>query len=205
MILIAVAERGLTALCEDQPSRYAASKLIGVTNVKRREEIFLGDAVRDVLFAPFGIERDAVCTREGGKPYAIGHEDVGFSISHSGRLAVGAIVPSGQIGIDIECVKERDEARRERIMRRVFSEAERKRVAECDPITEFYAVWTRKEAYLKYTGQGIAAVGEADTESELLGVSFRTFRLCDAEGHSYICSVAAEKTHADKGLDIKRI
>ncbi len=193
MIRICVAELGVTPYSESELSSYARQKLTGVTNAHRREEIICGEMLREAMLTPLSIDLDSVRTRDDGKPYAYGREDVSFSVSHSGSLAVGAVSTEGEVGIDLElCDTSRSYDRQNRIMRRAFSLAERRHVDASDaPTLEFYAVWTRKEAYLKKTGEGIATdLSAVDTESAAIDASFRTFRLVSSAGEGYICSLA---------------
>ncbi len=205
LIIIKFTESDDIAFREEDLSLYASEKIKNVTNERRRRELIAGDAVRKALFLPFGIECDAVSVRDGGKPYVRGRDDISFSISHSGSLAVGIISSEGEVGIDIELLRDAPE-RQLRIINRSFSEKERERVLKYGHNTEFYAVWTRKEAYLKYMGKGIASVlSGIDTESDAIEVCFHYFRLVDSLGRSYICSAALPKECADTQLKIEKI
>ncbi|MBQ3330580.1 MAG: 4'-phosphopantetheinyl transferase superfamily protein [Ruminococcus sp.] len=88
---------------------------------------------------------------EHGKPYA--ENGVFFSVSHSGRMAAIA-VDDVEIGLDIENLP--DESRL-KVADRFFHPAEREYVKQAeDPLRTFCEIWTRKEAYLKMTGEGIS-------------------------------------------------
>ena len=82
-----------------------------------------------------------------------------FNLSHSGDYVVCG-VSDGEVGVDIQkWVPFKD-----RTAERFFAKAEWKLLQETgvEKRTElFYRLWSRKEAYGKYTGQGIgSAVGE---------------------------------------------
>ena len=95
-----------------------------------------------------------------GKPYFPGQPGLHFSISHSGDLWVCAF--SGQaIGIDIQKhVKQNGESFRAaacrlgRMAERFFHPAEAAWVLQ-EPFERFFRIWTAKESFVKYTGEGI--------------------------------------------------
>ena len=82
-----------------------------------------------------------------------------FNLSHSGDYVVCG-VSDGEVGVDIQ----KWVPFKERMAERFFAKEEWKLLQETDveKRTElFYRLWSRKEAYGKYTGQGIgSAVGE---------------------------------------------
>ncbi len=97
-----------------------------------------------------GIGRDSIVIEkdERGKPYISGSDDLFFSISHSFPFYAAAF-SSGPVGVDIEKIRDVKTG----IAKRMFTERERQ-YAGNDPV-RFLEIWTRKEAYLKYTGKGI--------------------------------------------------
>lgn len=91
-----------------------------------------------------------------GKPYFPSHPDVHFSVSHTGNLWVCAFADT-EVGLDVQEHRENDDpVRLARLAKRWFSEGERMVLYQCgyEP-AEFYRIWTRKEAYVKFTGEGI--------------------------------------------------
>ncbi|MDB4915242.1 MAG: 4-phosphopantetheinyl transferase [Gemmatimonadetes bacterium] len=97
----------------------------------------------------------------GGKPHlALEHaERVEFNLSHSGDVALVAVAAGSAVGVDVERWKPKME--HVRVAERFFSDHERASLREQasrtgDVMTGFYAAWTRKEAYLKARGDGIA-------------------------------------------------
>jgi 4'-phosphopantetheinyl transferase len=80
-----------------------------------------------------------------------------FNVSHSDDLAVYAVANGRDVGVDVERV--RDDIPMDDVARRFFSVSER---ATIDGLPEprrrraAYACWTRKEAYLKAVGVGLA-------------------------------------------------
>ena len=90
---------------------------------------------------------------EKEKPYFAGVEGVHFSMSHT-KGAVLAAVSGTNVGCDIEVPDRKvDIAGIERL---VLSDAER-RCFNADDRLAFFRIWTRKEAYCKYTGEGLGA------------------------------------------------
>ncbi|MDR1805701.1 MAG: 4'-phosphopantetheinyl transferase superfamily protein [Clostridium sp.] len=85
---------------------------------------------------------------EFGKPYFAGIEDFHFSLSHSGEYLALATHDS-PVGVDIELLRKPDLL----VARRFFTKDEQEYVAEDEK--RFFEVWTRKEAYIKYTGMGL--------------------------------------------------
>jgi 4'-phosphopantetheinyl transferase len=83
---------------------------------------------------------------------------VGFSLSHSGGLAVCAVVEDAEVGVDIEV--EREVADFENLARRFFHPAETEKLLSLPVAARqaaFFRCWTRKEAYIKATGEGLSA------------------------------------------------
>lgn len=95
-----------------------------------------------------------ICIERGeyGKPYVRDHEEWQFNISHTDGLIVIAVADC-PIGIDVEKIREPDY----RIAKRFFTKAENEYI---DSDVEgrdvrFFEIWTKKEAYIKYTGKGL--------------------------------------------------
>ncbi len=81
---------------------------------------------------------------------------INFNVSHSGGLALYAVTQACPIGIDVEYL--RAVPHLEEIASRFFSLHEFQMLmavpAECR-MESFFACWTRKEAFLKASGEGI--------------------------------------------------
>lgn len=91
-----------------------------------------------------------------GKPYLDGQHEWHFNVSHSKSLFVCALTNAGEIGVDIEQVRPVGDALA--IAARFFStsEARRLRLLPQDlQMIGFFECWTRKEAFLKATGEGL--------------------------------------------------
>ena len=120
---------------------------------------------------------------EHGKPYADGGQF--FSVSHSGECVVIA-VDDREIGIDVERLPDRDYLQ---IAERFYHPNELAYVRRAeDSARAFTYVWTRKEAYLKQIGIGIATDLKAfDTVSGELSE-----RVASVDLEGYVISVCVE-------------
>lgn len=97
---------------------------------------------------------------ERGKPYFSNCPWIQFSISHSGAYWA-CVISNEQVGIDLqECVRAKGESEEDtttrfyKMARRFFHPCEVNFV-EQNIYINFFTVWTAKEAYVKFTGQGI--------------------------------------------------
>jgi len=95
-----------------------------------------------------------------GKPAlapSVNPDGLQFNLAHSDALALVAVSRSGLVGIDIEHVRPLDEMNQ--LVERFFAPREsrsfQKLPARLKP-SAFFNLWTRKEAWLKATGDGIA-------------------------------------------------
>ena len=91
-----------------------------------------------------------ITKNEKGKPYFKYIPDLFFSISHKDELTVIAF-SACEVGVDVERIKTADL----RVCRR-FLKQEVDYITEQDSDRRFFEVWTKKEAYLKCKGTGIA-------------------------------------------------
>ena len=92
-----------------------------------------------------------------GKPILRGDADMHFNVSHSAELLLVALNRTGPVGVDCECHREVSD--RDQLARRAFSSREfgdLQALPEAERSAAFYRGWTRKEAFLKALGTGIA-------------------------------------------------
>ena len=93
-----------------------------------------------------------------------------FNISHSGEWALVAVRRAGRVGVDIEVI--RPELARESIAERFFSPAEvaaLRSLPAAEQGAAFFRCWTRKEAFVKARGEGLALPLDAFDVSLLPG------------------------------------
>ena len=94
-----------------------------------------------------------------GKPALSGRFEraLTFNVSHSKELALVAIGRDVEMGVDVEAVRSIDDA--DDIASRFFSPRETAQLRALPVLVRtqaFFACWTRKEAYLKALGSGLA-------------------------------------------------
>ncbi len=124
----------------------------------RRRFVMAHAALRTILGRYLGASPGEVAFRHGprGKPYLNEPEPrIQFNLAHSGELALAAITKEGEIGADIEIHRGMPEG----VARRFFSAAENAALTSLPPREReraFFRCWTRKEAFLKATGEGLS-------------------------------------------------
>lgn len=109
---------------------------------------YVGQEPRDVQFS-YG---------PAGKPALAGNQsrDLHFNLAHSGGVLAVVITRTGPVGVDVERIRPLEDAGE--LVARFFSARENaafKTVPELDQAAAFFNLWTRKEAWLKATGEGI--------------------------------------------------
>ena len=104
---------------------------------------------------------------ENGRPYFCDRM-CDFSITHTQNHVFCAIIDGEEptrIGIDAETLGRPDFSNLEEMAARWFGKNEQT-VFSASPTKEtFLRLWTRKEAYVKYTGEGLKALSKVDTVS----------------------------------------
>jgi 4'-phosphopantetheinyl transferase len=115
-------------ICADVLVRYKACEMLKVDN-------------RDLMFAK----------NKHGKPFLPGQSTFHFNISHT-RNALVVCISDIPVGIDIEKMNAADSA----AARKVFTGHEIAYIFrdDKDDCLRFNEIWTKKESYLKWTGEG---------------------------------------------------
>jgi 4'-phosphopantetheinyl transferase len=142
-------------------------------DVDRRRFVKARAAVREIVGAYIGSRPEKVIFAYGeyGKPSVLssdGRSDrIQFNVSHAADLALCVVTKSGDVGVDVESVREDLDVTA--IADRVFSDDERCLLADStDRASTFARIWVRKEACVKASGVGIGgdlsgfSVGLAD-------------------------------------------
>ena len=139
---------------------------------RSRSERFRYERDRQRFIVAHGVLRDLLGRYLETQPSHIGYAynafgkpDLGpecggrlkFNLSHSGDLALIAIAADANVGVDLESIQER--ADYPDIARHFLSSADLDQLSDCPPrcyAEAFLGCWTRKEAYLKARGVGLA-------------------------------------------------
>ena len=110
------------------------------------------DFLARVLKTEYGISPLPELARTDlGKPFFPALPHIQFSISHSKSIILCA-VSAKPVGVDIEDIR----PRRESLPQYALTEGEFSRYQSLGgDWPAFYTLWTRKEAWCKYTGQGL--------------------------------------------------
>lgn len=125
---------------------------------------------------------------EHGKPYITNHQGIWFNISHC-RQAIVTAISDKEIGIDVEGRRRFSDS----LLERALNDEERAAVVACaDPEKEFARIWTRKEAYFKWTGTGILIDHLKCTEKDAMeaGCSIDTIEIVPYSGEPFFLSLA---------------
>lgn len=122
-------------------------------------------ALRRLLGGYLGEEPKAIelAYGERDKPYLPGQDHerpLQFNLSNSSELALIAVTVGPEVGVDLEALRPMEDALA--VSERFFSPSERRALAACatggadERDAAFFRCWTRKEAYVKAVGDGIA-------------------------------------------------
>ncbi len=135
---------------------------------ERYERLIAPDARRQFLAAEwllqkglktaFGVEYGQVRFEYGaqGKPFLASHPAIHFNLSHTDSCAVCAL-SEAPVGVDVQTVRTFDL----RVLGRFCNTSELEWVqADPDFPERATRLWTLKEAYAKWTGEGLSSMGK---------------------------------------------
>ena len=160
-----------------------------------------GKVLTDALIRRcLGREDAAIFRTEQGKPYVrvSGEEDCAgryISVSHSGD-AFAMLEADEEVGLDIQYERT---ISADRIADRFFTQEEKEYIAAGNTTERFFQLWTRKEAYSKYTGAGIEQVVKKESILGRSEVRFTDFQLEDG----CFCSVCIDTEEGDQKVEIQ--
>ena len=117
--------------------------------------------MRDVLARYLNTQPQALVFKRGerGKPFLDNSDsdiNLQFNLSHSNNVALLAVRKDHDIGVDIEYMERDNEWAK--LIRRFFTQPEQDNIfalPEDQQKKAFFQVWTRKEAHMKVTGEGL--------------------------------------------------
>lgn len=118
-----------------------------------------------------------------GKPFIADHPDIHFSLSHSGNVAL-CVVSDQPVGADVEVPRKITPS----LIAYTMNADEQAQInASANPEMQFLHFWTRKEALLKLTAEGIR-----NDMKEVLSAEDR-YQIETTQTDKYIFSVAKFK------------
>jgi 4'-phosphopantetheinyl transferase len=132
-----------------------------IVEAPRRQFVFCRALVRHLAGACLAVAPETldIGVLPLGKPFVrqpASPRALDFNLSHSGGLAAVALARGRQVGVDLELARPLDDM--PALARRIFSPDELEAL-QALPAAEqreaFYTGWSRKEAYLKATGDGL--------------------------------------------------
>ena len=140
---------------------------------------------------------------ENGRPYFC-DRTCDFSITHTQSHVFCAIIDGeepSRIGIDAEDLGRPDFSNLDELAVRWFSPNEQKAFLASPTKETFLRIWTRKEAYVKYTGEGLKSLSKIDT---IFLANDEEVRFFDYRIGDILLSLCASRgTEAPKEIQIK--
>jgi 4'-phosphopantetheinyl transferase len=173
-------------------------------------------ALRELLGDYVGIDPADIELAAGTTKPALAAGELEFNVAHSDGLALIAVAMVA-VGVDIECVEPIAGDEFTDLVEFVLTARERdelEHLPESERVGAYYRVWTRKEAYVKATGEGIAGrplpeVVVGVTEPALVAVvdiaeaALREWSVRDVDvPANYVASVVVR--HPDPRLTVRR-
>ncbi len=151
--------RALQATLSPDEARRAAS--IRIERVRRRFIAARGTlravVAREVGSSPGSLRFVAAPLGKPSLDFPRVDPPMELNLSHSEDLLIVAVARGHAVGVDVEVI--RPEVDVEGLAARFFSPGERDRLLALDPADRrgaFFTCWTRKEAYIKARGEGLA-------------------------------------------------
>jgi 4'-phosphopantetheinyl transferase len=154
-------EAGLTALaCQLSPDERARAERFRVSE-PRRQFVFGRALLRQLLGACLNVEPVTLAFgyHARGKPFLAQpalNSDLRFNLSHSGLIVAIALAHGREVGVDLESIHHLDDW--SLLAERIFSSrelCELRALPASKQREAFFNGWTRKEAYLKATSEGL--------------------------------------------------
>jgi 4'-phosphopantetheinyl transferase len=131
------------------------------TDALRNRWLHAHVAMRRILAREVDVAPALIAYEEGpgGKPHLASPASTGVehNLSDSGDLALLAVSRAGPVGVDVEYMRPQREL--EAIARSHFAPEEQAALSalpDGERFAAFYRIWTRKEAFIKATGTGLA-------------------------------------------------
>jgi 4'-phosphopantetheinyl transferase len=148
------------AACYELLSRDEQERALRLREGRTRNDFVVTRGTLRVLLAhylgtaPLEVQ---LCYGIHGKPLLEGNSNLCFNVSHTHGLAMMAFARDRAIGVDVENVSRKTELKP--LAERFFSDAEWQALRHLsgeELLAGFFRCWTRKEAYIKAKGDGLA-------------------------------------------------
>lgn len=139
---------------------YEQEHAVSISNQQSRQNYVAIHAKLRILLAGIVNSRPEdlrILKAEYGRPYLADYPELSFNLSHTGSKLLIAYSYTHVVGVDIETCKPR--ASLPGLVEKCFAEEERQYwqgLPESEQTQAFYRFWTRKEAFVKAVGRGIA-------------------------------------------------
>lgn len=134
-----------------------------------------------------------------GKP-DLSQGGLAFNLSHSHGLGLLAVARKGRLGVDLEQARPMNDPLG--LARRYFTPAEVAAIEGTNPsllLDIFYRVWTRKEAFIKAQGEGVAYGLDRVQVTSLIGFTPRFEKLAPGDDPAGWSLADLEPAHAYHG------
>lgn len=156
-------------VCEDYEREREGRQRLEVSEslVRRSARMY---AIEEQL--TLGTALEQILRTSKGKPY-FKNAPLEFSVSHTGGLWV-CLMDSSPVGVDVQKIRT---CQREKIAKRYYTPDEQEYAASLGE-AGFFQIWARKEAYVKYTGEGITENMKFFSTLKSDSVAFVDFDLC---------------------------
>ena len=156
--------------------------------------VFSDMLLRNMLKTHMGVSDPIFSAQEKGKPVLV-NSNLHFNISHS-KGFIACVIDTNPVGIDIQCYKK---VPLDRLRKKTCTAQEDEFILagadEEEILRRFYMVWSAKEAYLKYTGEGLSGGLQQITVATKKGIKAKltdnTYLFCIAE-KDYALSIVTE-------------
>ena len=128
-------------------------RLMQLKNLKDKENFIIAEYITfEILEKEYAITNPKIKGAAGEKPRLIDKENIYYSRSYSDNNLVLAFSKEGPVGIDMEKISPVDYG----VVKYFFTEEEKIYLDNSqNKDLAFTEIWTRKESYMKYLGQGL--------------------------------------------------
>jgi 4'-phosphopantetheinyl transferase len=130
--------------------------------LKKKQFIISRSVLRKIISTSLNKSHDEIAFHytDKNKPFIkdkINNKKLEFNVSHSEQCILIAVTLDNSVGVDVEKINANIDF--ESLSARFFSKKENQYLSNLEDskkLNAFYNIWTRKEAFIKATGKGIA-------------------------------------------------